>query len=390
MRVSDQEFNRLRVLKALRRAEPIGRTDLSKLSHLTGGTITEISGTLLDRGLILEEKVASGQRGRPKIHLRLNPDGARAMGAYIGIDGRLVCEIVNLRGDQLHLIAQEIGTTHSLREFAAILATLIGSAIEASGHAKNSISRIGIALPAVVDSAGGVIHWVQTFDSPPFPAASLIEKTLGIPVSIDNNTNVLARAEHWFGDDEQSDDFTIIHVGHGISAAHYTNGTLASGAHGLNSEMGHSKIVAENGLPCGCGANGCLDAYCSTTALVRQACHATSRPMPDLADIANSLSTFLAEAKGGRREIQRLFERAGRFLGVAIANHVNAFDPGRIILMCEHPDLPEIFSNALRTVDANCLPPMRGITTIEFRTFEQDLFRKGAAALVLEHVYRSL
>src|ERR1700761_7542044 len=98
MRISDREYNRLRVLRALRRAEPVSRTELAALSGLDGGTITEISAALLRRGLILEEKVETGKRGRPQRHLRLDPQGAHALAAYIGIEGRLVCEIVNLRG----------------------------------------------------------------------------------------------------------------------------------------------------------------------------------------------------------------------------------------------------------------------------------------------------
>lgn len=390
MRVSDQEFNRLSVLKMLRRAEPISRTDLARRSHLTGGTITEISATLLERGLVLEEKVASGQRGRPKIHLRLNPEGAFAIGAYIGIAGKLVCEIVNLRGDQIFLSAQDMGITRSLEEFASAMAVLIGNAIEASGRPANSISRIGIALPAVVDSIRGVIHWVQTFDSLPFPAAGMIEKILGIPVSIDNNTNVLARAEHWFGADEQIDDFTIFNIGYGISGAHYSNGILLSGAHGLNSELGHTKIVVEGGSPCECGGHGCLNTYCSVTALVRQACQATAKPMPGLHDIANALGEFRDEARRGHLEVRQIFERASRYLGIAVANHINASDPGRVILMCEHPDLPEILSGTIEAITENCLPPIKKITPIEFRSFDQDLFRKGAAALVLENLYKTL
>jgi predicted NBD/HSP70 family sugar kinase len=390
MRTSDREHNRLRVLRALRRAEPIGRTDLANLAGLDGGTITEISSSLLNRSLILEEKIPTGRRGRPQLHLRLNPEGAYALAAYIGIAGQLVCEIVDLRGGQLYLSSSPIGITRSLQEFADRIATLVEETLDASGYGKSSISRIGIALPAVVDSDNGVVHWMQTLDAPPYPAARLIEDRLGIPVAIDNNTNVLARAEHWFGDHVNLDDFSIFNLGYGISAAHYFSGQLYAGAHGLNSETGHSKIVVDDGRPCVCGAQGCLDAYCSITALIQQGCEATAMPMPDIFDYSEALVALAQQARDGRKEIVAVFERASRYLGFAMANHINALDPGRIILLCEHPDLPEIFASAAAIAQENCLPPLKGLTTIEFRAFEQDLFRKGAAALVLEQLYRSL
>ena len=59
MRMPDPQFNRLTVLKKLRAAEPVSRTDLAHLSGLTGGSITAIVGDLVDRGLVLEE-VAPG------------------------------------------------------------------------------------------------------------------------------------------------------------------------------------------------------------------------------------------------------------------------------------------------------------------------------------------
>lgn len=390
MRLSDRNYNRLRVFRALRRAEPVGRTDLAVLSRLDGGTITEIAGALLDRGLIFEEKVSTGKRGRPQLHLRLNPEGAYGLAAYIGIAGRLVCEIVNLRGDQVYLSSRPQGVVHTIEEFARVIAANIDDMIRASGHDRSTIARLGLALPAVVDSENGVIHWVQTLAVSPYPAAALIEQIIGIPVSIDNNTNVLARAEHWFGVHEQLDDFSVINLGYGISAAHYANGLLTAGAHGLNSELGHGKIVVDDGLPCACGARGCLDAYCSIGSIVRQVCEATSTPMPDPSHLDATLSAFADQARAGRGEVREIFERAGRYLGVAIANHINGHDPGRVILMCQHPDLPTVFSNTIPAVEANCLPPMRAITTLEFRGFEEDLFRKGAAALVLEQLYRTL
>lgn len=390
MRITDREYNRLRVLRALRRAEPVGRTDLAALSGLDGGTITEISGSLLARGLIQEEKVSTGKRGRPQLHLRLNPQGAHAVAAYIGIAGDLVCEIVDLRGDQVFLTSRPMGKLNALSEWAETIAALIADAIRASGFDKTHILRAGIALPAVIDSGRGVVHWVQTFEAKPYPVATLIEELLGIPVTIDNNINVLARAEHWFGEHADADNFSLFNLGYGISAAHYANGILSTGAHGLNSEMGHCKMVAEDGLVCSCGAKGCLDAYCSIVGLVRQGRRVSSDCVSEASQIAVALAELAEQARLGSTEVQRIFERASLYLGMALANHINSFDPGRIVVLCEHPDTLAICAQALKYIDPNCLPPMQGITSIEFREFEADLYRKGAAALVLEQLYKTL
>jgi predicted NBD/HSP70 family sugar kinase len=390
MRISDREFNRLRVLKTLRRAEPISRTDLAALCGLDGGTITDISATLLTRGLIREEKIATGKRGRPQRHLRLDPHGALGLGAYVGVQGELTCEIVNLRGDQVHLSAFPIPPTHSMEELAQTLGELIQQAIASSKLGTGALACIGVALPALVDSRNGDLHWVQTMPARPYATARHIEDMLAIPVFLDNNTNVLARAEHWFGEGKRLDDFVLINLGYGISAARYSGGDLVLGTHGLNSEAGHSKIVVEDGRACTCGAYGCLNAYCSVVALVQQGCEVTGTKMPGYPDLDAALHALVAQAKRGHQGLNRLFDRAARYLGATIANLVNAQDPGRVVLLCEHADLPAIYAGTLPYFEAAVLPPLRGKTTVEFRAFEQDLFRKGAAALVLHRLYKSL
>ena len=389
MRIGDQEYNRLRVLKALRRAEPICRTDLARQSALTGGTITEISRDLVRRGLVIEEKSVSGKRGRPRVDLRLNPADHYALGAFIGAYGELECEIVNLKGEQVFEASREMASTVDLRAMSAQVATLIDDVIASAPGRKHEIARVGVALPAVVDSRGGMVHWLQTSDQRPTPVADIISTALGLPVTIDNNTNMLARAEHWFGTDDDPDDFTLLNLGLGISAARFVQGTLMAGAHGLNSELGHAKVMAEGGLPCVCGASGCLDAYCSVSGLARQLCGITGTVMPEFHGMNGLLSDFAGQAREGREDIRAIFDRAARMLGVAMASHVNGFDPGRIVLMCEHPDLPDLLAPSFHAaLDANCLPPFRSITRIEFRRYDQDFFRKGAAAMVMEQIYR--
>jgi transcriptional regulator of PTS gene len=393
MRIGDQEYNRLKVLKTLRRAEPVGRTELAGLSGLTGGTITEICGDLVERGLLLEERMPSGRRGRPRVNLRINPAGGYALGAYLNDDGRVACEIVDLTGTQCFLYVRALPAQRwdRIEPFVAAIAGIIDQAIEASPFPRAMIERVGLGLPALIDSEGGAVHWLQTFEAGPVQVAAPIAEVLQLPVTIDNNINVVARGEHWFGDHAQSDDFLLLHVALGISSARYANGQLVSGAHGLNSELGHSKIVADGGLPCDCGASGCLGAYGSLTGIVRQIATARGEALPHFPQVPEIFRGYADEAERGNAAVQAVFERAGRYLGIAMANHINGFDPGRILMMVDEAALiPRIAPAFFAAVRANTLPAIRAMPVIEIRVLEDELYRQGLAAVVLEQIFRNV
>ncbi len=388
MRPSDQEFNRLKVLKALRRAGPICRTDLARLTDLTGGTITEITSDLVKRALVVEQRVPSGKRGRPRVDLCINPQGGYALAAFITIDGMVMCQVVNLAGGCEFSYSEPLPDPLSL-EWAKAIGALIDHALSASPVPRHLVRRVGVGLPALVDTERGLVHWLQTFAITPCPVAAIIESVVRIPVTIDNDTNLLARAEHWSSDGPSSDDFVLVNVGLGISTTHYSRGILQAGPYGVNSEWGHSKIVPENGRACGCGAAGCLVTYSSISGIVTAICEMEGRDTPAYLEMDDFFVDAIARADAGNAGIRAIIERGGRYLGIALANLINGLGPGRILLLTPEPLLPRDLSGTLfDALDRNVLPALRGTTTVEVRSFSEDLFREGSAALVLEQIYR--
>jgi predicted NBD/HSP70 family sugar kinase len=388
MRISDQEFNRLKILKVIQRAEPIARTQLARLTGLAGGTITEVTGDLVRRGVLLDEKATEIGRGRPLRYLRINPDAARVVGAFLFHDGTLSVEIVNMCGDLLFERRTRLERATSVEGLVTDIAEEIATAIDDSQIPRADISRVGLALPALIDSVRGVIHWLQTFPIAPTPAAALIERRLGLPVAIGDNCNVSARAEHWFAEDDGLDTFSLFTNDIGVAAARYVDGVLWTGANGLNREIRHVKAVFEDGRPCGCGARGCLGSYVTSVAIVDQICEAREIERPALSEIDAALETFAAEARAGDRIALDVFVRAGRILGTAVANHINENDPGRVIVLSFNATLREMLvASFFAAVEQNVLPTLWERTPVTFTMAREDWFRKGAAALALEQLY---
>ena len=390
MRISDQEFNRLQVLKAIRRAEPVARSELVKLTGFSGATITEIVSDLVSRNFLLEEKAPPGGMGRRRLQLRLNPDAARVVGAFLLPEGDLNVEINNLRGDRLFVRSAPLNRSPSVEAFVEQLGQILADAIAASPFETSAIDSVGLALPALVDSLDGELLWLQTYAQQRVPIAAMLEARLGLPVIVDNTANVVTRAEHWFGEDRQVDDFSLFLVGFSVSFGGYVDGALLNGAHGVNSEISHIKVGLGDGLPCTCGARGCLTTYASMAGIVQRVHEDRGLPRPRGRHMHSLYEAIVGEARAGDRIARDAFELAGKALGVAVANYVNASDPARVLILALDATLADLLTPPFyAALQENTLPALRGRAPVQFKVTDEGRYARGAAALVLERLYRT-
>ncbi|WP_404477929.1 ROK family protein [Novosphingobium sp. BL-52-GroH] len=388
MRLSDQEFNRLLLLKKLRAAEPVARTELVALTGLTGGTITAITSDLVKRGIVIEEKVVSSSAGRPRVNLRINPAGKYVIGTTATGDGHVLTEIVNLRGESLGGAKARLATTTRIENLAEQFVAALENAIGQSQVRREDIFRIGIGLPGIVDSRTGTVEQIVTFEPGPCDFGGIVARALGIPTLVDNNINLLARGEHWYGAGAHADDFTLINIDLAIGASLYREGQLISGAHGIASEFGHTKIVPDIGRPCFCGARGCLQAYCSVQSITQQSCEHLGRPSPSYETMNACFARLMGEHAAAEIDIWPVLEQASHYLGVAVANHITMQDPEAIIIMGP----PMAMMDRLRgtffaALEQNTFPALRRRTKLHFKVWDKSAYARGAAAMVLEQVY---
>lgn len=389
MRITDQEANRLSVLKAIRRAEPVSRTELVGLTGLTSGTITEIVGDLVQRKAVLETKSPAMGRGRPRVQLYLNPQAGLVVGAFLLPTSDLSVEISNARGDRLYARTTPMPRPPTIQAWAGQIGDAIDATIEASPYPRERIRRVGVALPAIVDSIGGVVHWLQTYPLESVGVGAIIEQRVGLPVTVDNTVNVMARAEHWFGDDRQVDDFSMVVLGHGLGLAEYVDGALKTGAHGINSEFSHAKVAIDDHVACTCGGKGCLTTYASAYGVVLRTAAARGLPRPRLRDAFALFHSFVADARSGEASATAAFQLAGRMLGVGVANLINTSDPARVLVLVHDPNFADLVEASFQTsVQENTLPALRGRAPVDFKIAEEARYSHGAAALVLEQLYR--
>ena len=168
------------------------------------------------------------------------------------------------------------------------------------------------------------------------PLADLFSKKLNIPVALTNDANAAAIGEMTYGVARGMKNFIMITLGTGVGSGIVVNGQLVYGSDGFAGELGHTIIRRENGRSCGCGRDGCLEAYCSATGVARTAREflQTTEEPSILREInpedITSLDVSIAAGKGDKLA-QRVYEFTGELLGEACADFAAFSSPEAFI-----------------------------------------------------------
>jgi glucokinase len=202
-------------------------------------------------------------------------------------------------------------------------------------------TAIGIGAAAWIDAAGSTVLFAPNLAWRDEPLRDYVSKQVGLPTVLENDANVAAWAEFRFGAARHADDsMVMITVGTGIGGGIVLNGKLWRGANGIAGELGHIQMVPE-GHPCGCGRLGCLEQYASGNALVRFA-RAGARQEPErgaqLLELAGGDPLKITgrqiteAARAGDGVAKDAFAQIGYWLGVAMTDLAQAFDPQVLVV----------------------------------------------------------
>lgn len=252
----------------------------------------------------------------------LDVGGTKIAGGVVSRDGT----VVDLR--QVPTPDTAEGLEEAIVELASDLA------------AEHEVSTVGVGVAGHVARDRAHVLYAANL---PWPAAVPLRETLQsrlrLPVVVENDGNAATWAEHRFGAGMDVKHLLLLTVGTGVGGGVVLDGRLHRGAFGVAGEVGHLRLVPD-GLPCGCGARGCLELYASGSALVRQTQQAAALDRAGSAALvasAGSLDritgpviTELARA-GDEFAIARLAE-VGRHLGEGLASLTAILDPAVVLV----------------------------------------------------------
>ncbi|MBT0955872.1 ROK family transcriptional regulator [Alphaproteobacteria bacterium KMM 3653] len=376
---------RLRILEAVRATGHASRAEVAKSLQISPGTVTSVTAELISAGLLeeFERPYLNSGRGRPPVALRLVSDSHHVVGMKLSdvSHSAVVCDFAGeVRAEASIPRGQSSdGTAQSLLEEAVALFDLV---TEAAGLRRSDISALGLGLPGLVDYTTGHVQWSPILTEGPVPLGPDLAARLGLPVTLDNDANLVTLAELWFGAGRAKSDFAVVTIEHGVGMGLVLGNSLFRGAMGLGMELGHTKVQLDGAL-CRCGQRGCLEAYVADYALVREASTAMQGPLINAAE-GVVLGSLYDQAKAGNEAARSIFRRAGRFLALGLANVAHLFDPNLIILSGERMRYDLLYTEEvlaeMRMMSRNTRgrPPV-----VEVHAWGDKVWARGAAALAL-------
>jgi glucokinase len=197
---------------------------------------------------------------------------------------------------------------------------------------------VGVGAPGAIDVSSGRVIFAPNLQWENVPLKKILEKDLGVPVSIENDGNsailgvfeaeLQAKPRHVIG----------IFIGTGIGGGIIVDGKLYSGFNGTAGEIGHM-VIEVGGPKCNCGNRGCFEALASRTAIFRKI-HAavkdgqktllTDMLGPELSDLRSG--DLRKAIRKGDSFVEKVIEEAAEYIGIAVANLMNVLNPEMVVL----------------------------------------------------------
>ena len=258
------------------------------------------------------------------------------------------------------------------------------------------VAAAGVAAAGFIDNTQSIVYYAPNINwrSEPF-RQHLGELLPGLDITIDNDANAAGWAEYRFGAGRGTTDMTMLTIGTGVGGAVVADGRLLRGGFGAAGEIGHLRVVPD-GLPCGCGARGCIEQYGSGRALMRMA-----NEIADAGLIGHGLAAA-RDANGGELDgptLAALIEdhdpgavaalrQLGSWLGQACASIGAVLDPQRFVFGGGVAVAGELLLEPVREAYLANLPARGFHPEPEFLTAElvNDAGVVGAADLARVHL----
>jgi glucokinase-like ROK family protein len=324
-----REINRSAILDLIRRESPIARSTIANQLMVSLPTVMRIADELIDEGFIRLHGGTEWSGGRRRPLLEFNAEGRLILGVDMG-GTKIYGALSDLGGkvvDELHIALHGNTGDDSYNHLISLIDALLASP-KLLGR---QVYGIGVGAPGITTHKDGVVVWANTLHWKNFPLKARLFERYSLPITVDNDVNLAAMGELWFGAGQEAQNMVMLAIGTGIGAGIIIDGALYRGANEASGEIGNmvpgSEFLGKNYLDF-----GALESVASGTGITDRARKTLEGKLPT-ADLENLTAEDVFEAAKQKQEWAcSIVNETVDYLAIAIANLTAAFDPELIIL----------------------------------------------------------
>lgn len=322
------------IMHHLRESAPVSRAALAEMTGLNKTTVSSLVQELIRQRFVEEYGFNSAGAGRPAVLLRLNPAAGCIIAAEVGVGFILVIR-TNFAAEVVwhykENISQAMGQEAIVERLLALLSLALSAGCE-------TMLGLAVGVPGLVDESSSALLFAPNLGWRDVPLGALLRARFSAPVFVDNEANLAALGEHYFGAAKGRDEVVYISAGVGLGGGILRDGRLCRGSTGFSGEFGHMTVEPQGEL-CNCGNRGCWETVASQSALFRLIRKAIATGQPSrLTDMAGgnldrlTMPMVVEAAQAGDAVVLEALNQVGHHLGIGIASLVNALNPELVVL----------------------------------------------------------
>jgi glucokinase-like ROK family protein len=331
-----RQINLSAILQHLRESAPISRAALAQITGLNKTTVSSLVRELIEDQFVREVGLESGAVGRRAMLLRLNPAAGCIVSGEIGVDF-ISAIAADFAAKVVWRDQTKIDPAMGQDAIAEQSAALLQQAVDQGLSSCRVLLGVAVGVPGLVDQATGMLLFAPNLGWKDVPVRTILQQKFDAPVFVDNEANLAALGEHYFGAAQGYQEVLYISAGVGLGGGVVHDGQVCRGVTGMAGELGHMTMDPDGEL-CNCGNRGCWETLVSQRALFRRvrraigAGHASQLTQAVNGDLDRLTVPLVADAaRAGDAVALEALDAVGHSLGIGIASLVNALNPELVV-----------------------------------------------------------
>ncbi len=252
---------------------------------------------------------------------------------YIGVDIGGTNIAVGIVDEECNIIGKGSVKTLAPRSAESICDDIVSLAHKLCQDADipfSEISGIGTACPGIITN--GVVCYASNLKFENVPLKDILERKTGKSCAVCNDANAAALAEYAAGAGKGYHSLVAVTIGTGVGGGIVLDGKIWEGFNGAGAEIGHI-VTVPGGRLCTCGNRGCLETYCSATALINDTKEAMlHNPDSKLWEICGHTDNVTGKsaydaAEMGDEVAKNVIKKFVKYLSIGVANIITLLQP---------------------------------------------------------------